>query len=228
MSKFSIFIFFMISGILSVDAQKINQLDENGKRHGIWKKKYENTNQIRYEGAFEHGKEVGTFKFYKPSSGNQPTAIKEFSKEKDTVAITYFTSKGKVISKGKMLDKKRTGNWTYYHQDGASVMMKEQYQDGLLEGPQITYFKSGKKTEEVIYKKNRKEGKRFVYSEKGDVLKEFMYVNDKLQGPVKFYEPDGTLSIEGMYKNDKKDGIWKYYLNGKLKEEKKYPLIQKK
>ena len=228
MNKFCILLLlFLISGSM-VNAQKINQFDKNGKRHGTWKKTYENTNQVRYEGTFEHGKEVGEFKFYKPSSGAQPTAIKNFAKNNDTVAITYFTSKGKVISKGQMLHKKRTGLWTYYHQDGTSVMMKESYVDGLLEGSQITYFENGKKTEEANYKQNKKEGKRFVYAEKGHILKEFTYVNDKMQGPVKFYEPDGTISIEGTYKNDKKDGLWKYYENGQLKEEKRYPLVKRK
>ena len=47
-----------------VSSQEINQLDSNGKRHGIWKKTFEDTNILRYEGEFFHGKERGLFKFY--------------------------------------------------------------------------------------------------------------------------------------------------------------------
>ena len=36
---------------------EINQLDGQGKRHGIWKKNFNNSEQIRYEGVFNHGKE---------------------------------------------------------------------------------------------------------------------------------------------------------------------------
>ena len=37
--------------------EKINQLDANGDRTGIWKK-YFNNNRIRYEGQFDAGKEI--------------------------------------------------------------------------------------------------------------------------------------------------------------------------
>ena len=39
-------------------AQDLNQFDENGKHHGIWKKNYEGTQVLRYEGEFFHGKEI--------------------------------------------------------------------------------------------------------------------------------------------------------------------------
>ena len=41
----------------------INQLDTNGKRHGKWQKNFEGTKSLRYQGQFEHGKEVGTFTY---------------------------------------------------------------------------------------------------------------------------------------------------------------------
>ncbi|UZO80473.1 toxin-antitoxin system YwqK family antitoxin [Aquimarina sp. ERC-38] len=226
--KFPVLLLLISSSLTSVFAQEINQFDQEGKRHGIWQKKYENTDQLRYEGTFEHGKEVGEFKFYKPSSGSQPTATKQFVKDSDTVVVQYYTSKGTLISKGQMLNKKRVGDWTYFHQDGKAIMMTEKYIDGMLNGPQKTYFENGKLTEEAVYVNDKKEGKRVVYSEKGNKLKEFTYVNDKLEGLASYYEPDGTLSIEGVYKNDKKNGVWKYYENGKLKEEKTFPLKVKK
>jgi hypothetical protein len=43
-------------------AQNVNKFDENGKRHGLWKGIYEDTKNPRYEGTFEHGKEMGVFK----------------------------------------------------------------------------------------------------------------------------------------------------------------------
>ena len=52
-----------------VFSQKINQLDANGKRTGLWEKKYP-SGRLRYTGDFLAGKEVGTFKFYRNVSGN--------------------------------------------------------------------------------------------------------------------------------------------------------------
>ena len=57
-----ILLLFFISG--SVLGQEINQFDAQGKRHGKWKKFFKGTKKVRYSGQFEHGKEVGVFKFY--------------------------------------------------------------------------------------------------------------------------------------------------------------------
>ena len=40
-----------------------NQYLENGNRNGPWKGYYDN-GQIRYEGTFDDGKEIGLFKYY--------------------------------------------------------------------------------------------------------------------------------------------------------------------
>lgn len=209
-------------------SQTYNALDSDGKRHGVWQKKFEGSNQIRYQGTFEHGKEIGEFKFYKPNSGNQPTAIKYFSKESDTVLVKYFTQKGSVISKGKMIGKNRVGLWQYYHSNSDKIMMTEEYVAGEMEGEQRTYFPNGQLTELTYYKQGKKEGKRVVYSDAGILIKEFVYVADKMNGLAKYYDAKGKVKIEGNYKMDRKDGIWKYYKDGKLTEQKKFPLYNKK
>ncbi|MBQ0735767.1 toxin-antitoxin system YwqK family antitoxin [Aquimarina celericrescens] len=217
---------FCVLGVISFSllGQEYNTYDANGKRHGKWQKRYENSDQLRYEGTFDHGKEIGEFKFYKPSGGNTPTAIKIFSKDSDTVQIKYFTAKGKIISKGQMINKDRIGVWTYYHNGSDKIMMTEHYKSGKLNGEQLTYFENGQLTEKTIYVDGKRQGKRTMYSEKGVVLKEFTYENDQLHGMTKYYDTQGELIIEGNYKRDRKDGIWKYYENGKLSEQKLFPL----
>lgn len=226
-SKFGPYLLLLlVTGVPSfqIYAQDTNQTDAEGRRHGKWRKFYENTQQLRYEGTFDHGKEVGTFNFYKPKSGNQPTATKVFRKDSDTVTVTYFTSKGKIISRGNMVAKDRVGDWTYYHQDGKQMMMTESYAKGMLDGTQHTYFPNGKLAEKTNYRSGLKHGKSELYSEQGKLLKEFTYENGVLNGLTKYYDGLGNLLIEGNYKKDRKDGIWKYYEGGKLKEEKVFPL----
>ncbi len=221
----STFLFcFLILAVFLGFGQEYNQFDAQGKRHGKWKKKYDNTDHIRYEGTFDHGKEIGEFKFYKPSSEGTPTAIKTFSKNNDTVMVKYFTKKGKVISEGGMINKDRVGFWKYYHNDSDKLMMTENYQEGKLQGEQLTYFDNGQLTEKNQYKEGKREGKRTIYSEEGVKIKEFTYENDQLHGLTQYYDTKGELIIEGNYKRDRKDGIWKYYENGKLSEEKLFPL----
>ncbi len=219
---FCVLIFAFFSGF----SQKYNQYDAEGKRHGKWKKKYENTDHIRYEGTFDHGKEIGEFKFYKPSSDGSPTAIKTFSKDNDTILVKYFTKKGKIISEGRMIDKDRVGLWKYYHNDSKKIMMTEHYQSGKLHGEQLTYFDNGQLTEKNSYIEGKREGKRIMYSEDGIKIKEFTYENDQLHGITKYFDTKGELIIEGNYKRDRKDGIWNYYENGKLSEQKLFPLQQ--
>lgn len=223
MRNFILFCFCICFSIAAI-GQEYNQLDADGKRHGKWKKRFENSNQIRYEGTFEHGKEIGEFKFYRPNSGKQPSAIKVFSKDHDTISITYYTKGGGIVSKGFLLGKTRVGTWTYYHQNSDKVMMVETYKEGKLNGEQLTYFDNGKLTEKTSFVDGKRTGKRFVYSEEGKVLKEFTYEDDKLHGWTKYYNTQGELIIEGNYKRDRKDGIWKYYKNGKLDEEKLFPV----
>lgn len=212
----------MISSI-TIFGQEYNGFDSDGKRHGKWKKRYENTEKIRYEGTFEHGKEVGEFKFYKLSSEGQPTAIKLFSKNDDTVRVKYFTSKGKILSEGGMIGKNRVGKWIYYHQNSKKIMMEEFYTDGKLNGDQLTYFDNGKLTEKTTFVNGKREGHRFVYSEEGIVFKKFTYENDQLHGLTQYYDTKGNLIIEGNYKRDRKNGIWKYYKDGKLDEQVLFP-----
>ncbi|WP_062059537.1 toxin-antitoxin system YwqK family antitoxin [Aquimarina longa] len=219
-----IFLFFVLTVSFSVLGQEYNQYDANGKRHGKWQKKYDNSDQLRYEGTFDHGKEVGEFKFYKPNSGNLPTAVKLFSKNNDTINLRYFSQKGKVISEGLMVGKNRTGLWKYYHKNSDKTMMTEYYEYDKLNGEQLTYFENGQLTEKIIYVNGKRNGKRVIYSEEGLIMKEFMYENDQLHGVTKYYDTKGILIIEGNYKRDRKNGVWKYYKDGKLSEQKIYPL----
>ena len=64
--------------------QEFNQFDSNGKRHGKWKKNFEGTEVLRYEGQFEHGKEVGVFKFYQNLENKAVlAATRTFKKDSD-------------------------------------------------------------------------------------------------------------------------------------------------
>jgi len=220
--------FFFVCIAITVNGQEFNAFDTDGKRHGKWQKKYNNSDQLRYQGVFDHGKEVGEFKFYKPSSGKTPTAIKVFSQETDTVSVRYFTNKGKVISKGNMIAKDRVGVWTYYHKGSSKVMMTEVYTSGKLNGEQRTYFENGQLTEKTIYTDGKKQGKRTVYSDKGVLIKQFTYENDQLHGITTYYDMQGRVKIEGSYKRDRKDGVWSYYEKGKLVEQKQFPLVKSK
>jgi len=201
----------------------INQMDANGERDGVWKKTYPGTTQIRYEGQFDHGKEVGTFKYYCQECGNKPTIVKEFDPDNNLAKVQYFTIKGKLVSEGKMKGEMLVGEWLFFHKKSKEVMTREFYEDGKLEGKKTVYYPNGKITEEINYIKGLAEGENNYYSPDGVLLKKLLYKNDVLEGPAFYYDAKGKLLIEGQYKKGKKDGVWKYYKNGILEKEEIYP-----
>ncbi|MCX7547580.1 toxin-antitoxin system YwqK family antitoxin [Xanthomarina sp. F1114] len=222
-----ILILFMPSIFL---AQTINQFDENGKRHGVWKKNFENTDIVRYEGEFKHGKEIGIFKFYKNINNNAVlTASKEFNEKDNLAEVFFYASNGNTISKGQMNGKDYIGEWIYYHKDSKEIMTLEHYNnEGVLAGESLVYYKSGQIAEKRFYKKGKLDGKATWFYENGKVMKVYTYKDGLLHGEAKFYTSAGVLEIEGQYKNDRKDGVWKYYKeDGTLSEEKDYTVYSK-
>lgn len=213
----------LFTGILTF-AQDINQLDANGKRHGIWKKTFDDSKILRYEGEFDHGVEIGLFKFYKNIDNKAVlTATKKFDGVKGTAYVTFYASTGKVISEGLMIGKLFIGEWKYYQQRSNDLLTLEHYNnDGLLDGDRLVYYENSQIAEKKHYSNGKLDGSSVWFSENGTMLKEFFYVNDELHGPSKYYSPKGEIIAEGRYKNGQKNGVWKFYEDGKLKEEKDF------
>jgi len=222
--KHSFFIFFgIICCFGSISAQEVNQMDANGERHGIWKKYFPSSDQLRYEGEFDHGVEIGTFKFYCGDCKTQPTIVKEFKGKTGAASVTYFTKKGKLVSEGQMEGKKRIGEWLYYHEKSDAILTRELYTNGMLDGIKETYYFNGQLTEEITYIKGIKEGPNMYYSPDGVLLKKLQYINDVLHGSGEYYDAHGNVTIKGQYLKGKKHGLWKYFKNGKLELEETYP-----
>lgn len=209
---------------LSISQEIANQLDENGKRHGYWSKNYDGTDQKRYEGQFKNGKEIGLFKYYKLENKKSVlSATKEFN-EKDSIAeVKFFTSKGKLVSRGKMNGKLYIGKWLYYHKNKDAILTEEHYNDmGQLHGKRLTYFDNGQLAETLQYKNGLLDGTSLWYSKSGVLYKSLNYDDGELHGVAKFFDNQGVLITEGKYQNDLRTGIWKYYKDGKIDEERLY------
>lgn len=211
-----------------IHAQDINQFDTNGKRHGIWKKNFEGTNLPRYDGEFDHGKEIGLFKFYKIEGSKSVLAATKQFNNNNSVTVKFFDSDGRLISEGSMRGKLYLGTWNYYQGKDKKLLIQEHYDDnGNLHGERLVYYKSGKIAEKQNYSHGKLDGLSIWYTENESILKEFNYSNDELHGISKYYNPKGELITEGNYKNGKKDGVWKFYENGKLADKKDFTYVPK-
>ncbi len=194
----------------------INQTDADGERHGVWRKYY-NNDRIRYAGKFEHGKEVGVFKYYSASNSDNPIIVKEFKENSDLAEVSFFTPSGSLESKGLMRGKEREGKWLYYHADGKSVMSEENYVDGKLDGPYKTFYPSGELTEITTYKNGVLHGNYKKYSIKGFLYQDFNYERGKLNGMAIYYSrKTGDLIKKGPFKDDLRVGTWENYVDGEL------------
>ena len=216
MNKFYLII-FLITGIISVNGQnKINQMDSNGKRDGVWKKYYSN-NRVRYMGQFVHGKEVGVFKYFSASNSDNPIIIKKYHKNDNLADVQFFTSNGVIESKGMMKGKKREGKWLFYHADGKTVMSEEHYKNGKLEGSYKTFYSNGEATEITSYKNGLQHGNYKKYSIKGFLYQDFNYANGMLNGLATYFSrKTGDIIKKGPYKDDLRVGTWENYVDGEL------------
>lgn len=197
-------------------AQDINKLDANGKKHGLWKGIYEESKRPRYEGTFEHGKEVGMFKFFDDTQAGTVIATREFNTKDNSCYTIFYNQKKNKVSEGKVVNKQFDGEWKYYHQDLPSVMTSEIYVNGKLNGVRKVFYKSGIMAEETTYKNGKKEGVYKSYAENGIVLEESNFKNDLYHGPSITRNVSNEIASQGTYQDGKKVGMWKLLKKGKL------------
>ena len=207
---------------------EFNKLDGNGYKNGIWKGVYEESKRPRYEGTFDHGKEIGLFTYFEDSKVGTVMATREFN-SKDNSAFTIFFDQNKnKVSEGKVINKLHEGVWTYYHKASATVMTLENYKNGKLEGIKTINFPSGKVAELANYKNGIREGAYKKIAENGVILEESVYLNGELNGASTFKGPDGLVVAKGLFKQGKKVGIWLFYENGKLVSKDNFDTPRKK
>jgi antitoxin component YwqK of YwqJK toxin-antitoxin module len=217
--KKRIFVLMFLNVFCLYAQTDFNKLDEKGKKHGVWKGLYEESKRPRYEGTFEHGKEIGIFNFYDDTKAKSIIATREFN-AKDNSAYTIFYDQNKnKVSEGKVVNKLFEGQWKYYHQASKNIMTTEHYVNGKLEGLRTVFYLSGKIAEEISYKNNLKNGFYKKYTEKGILLEESMFKNNIYSGLAIFSDTNGNVVSKGQFVNGKKSGIWQFFEKGKLLKE---------
>ena len=173
-----------------------NQYLENGNRNGPWKGYYD-SGQIRYEGTFDDGKEIGFFKYYYRSGNLEKEFFYTQSGVRAQVRIYYSDRKIKTI--GEYCSKKRCGTWEYFDNLG-NIILKENYIDDVLNGSYFVYFE-GNLTHTFLYKNGKKNGlaKSFFATGQIKILKN--YLNNKLHGSYEFFNKKGELIDKLNYSN---------------------------
>ncbi|MEE9349078.1 MAG: hypothetical protein V3U80_03460 [Flavobacteriaceae bacterium] len=226
MSKLILILTFILS-LQTVIAQN-NNIDTNEKRHGIWKKTYKSGN-IRYQGEFNHGKEIGIFKFYKNVASSKPYIIKEYNNSNTEAIVKFYSSKGVLETLGSMNGKNRIGRWEYYHKDGITIRIIENYLNGKLNGKYTSFYENKKPSIEAHYKNGKLDGLYKRYAVLGHVYQELTYSNGTLNGKAIYHDREsGDIIKSGQYINDEKVGTWQIYIDGIASETKEIKPYLKK
>lgn len=209
--------FVLIVNCQMVFSQKeINQLDSKGQRHGLWKGTYEASKRPRYEGNFNHGKEIGIFTYFDDTKAGKVIATRDFTKGNGSCYAIFYHQNGKKVSEGLLVNKLPQGEWKYYHFDSDQLMSVENYKQGKLDGVRKVFYKDGSLAEVSNYANGKLDGNYKKYAENETILEDYNYKKGKLDGPALYYDGKGNINIKGQYKNDRKWGYWETYEKGKL------------
>lgn len=199
MKQFIITSVAVLSATVAVYAQDVNKNNAQGQREGVWIGYFPKTNNVKYEGTFKNGKEVGTFKFYADEPEKKLVATKEF--KIDGSVYTIFYNGKKKMSEGSYIGKKKEGIWKTYHFDGQSIMAEEPYVNDKVHGMKKVYYPSGKLAEELEYKNGVEDGVSNQYAENGVKIKETQYKNGILDGKIIIRDEKGKVTDEAKYVN---------------------------
>ena len=215
MKKIVFIAFLAISNFISAQ-DKLNQFDDKGLRHGLWKGYHDESKRPRYEGTFDHGKETGTFKYFDDTKAGTVIATRDFSKADGSCYTIFFDQKGNKVSEGLVKNKLFEGQWKYYHKESKDIMTLENYKNGKLNGSRKVFYKENELAEEVNYVDGKKNGIGKTFGENGKQIDQHTFVNDVFEGKAIYFNASGKKMYEGDYKNNSKIGTWKFYENDKV------------
>lgn len=209
-------ILFLIVLLTSAFAYAQNQTDSKGLKQGKWSKKHSN-GQLRYEGEFVDNKEVGTFKFY--DKNGKLVSVRTYQTPGGSALCEMFNLQGFLHAKGLINGRKREGEWIFYVNRGQDTVTVENYNNGVLDGLQTTYFSNRQIASKVFYKEGKKTGSYSEYYKNGQLEQEGHYVDNEPDGEIKFWYNTGQIKRKGQYIKGDKTGKWiTYDPDGRVRE----------
>jgi len=192
---------FMVQQVVG----QINQKDSEGKKHGLWEKRYEN-GETQYRGKFEHGEPVGIFRRFYDDGSLQ--AVIEYTDSHTNYATLYYPEVEVKMAEGKYTEQERDSVWTFYSEEGI-LTSRETYKNGDKEGLTEIFYADGSISERSMFKEDVKHGIWEQYFNNGNPkLKANVVDGVKYDGKYTTYYPDGIKMEEGNYIDGKKESSW--------------------
>lgn len=111
------------------------------------------------------------------------------------------------------------GYWKVYYDKGKNKLKIEgKIENGLQEGPWISYSSSGKKSKEINFRKGVLHGEeKYFNSNDGSVLIQYTYSNGSRNGYYFVTHANGKKWQDGYFLDGFPNGTWNYWdVDGKL------------
>lgn len=212
-----------------VSRERINRLDAQGRRQGLWKFFHDN-GMVRLEGRYSNDLRDGFFKEYDENGRLLATAKWiEGEKQEDAVELVklevlkdYYPD-GSVktlqtyrngIPQGVRREYDKDGNIVagYLYEDGQKVAEGITREDGVRDGPWTEFYSNGQLRAEGKYLDGLKVGEWVYYHPNGKVEQTGTYdEKGRLQGQWVWYYPSGEVLREEQYINGLSDGLMTEY-----------------
>jgi antitoxin component YwqK of YwqJK toxin-antitoxin module len=189
---------------------QFNQTNAKGQKHGEWRKTFPNSKQLRYQGQFENGLEIGTFIYYHE---NGKVRTENVYRGKTGVCYSkHYSNKGVLIAEGLYVKNERDSTWRFYSDALGIKISEETFSRGKRHGKVVTFFKDGKIAELTHYSMDIKHGTWEQNFEDGQPKVRGNYVNGALEGEVTYYSDiSGKQQAKGNYKGGLRDGAWIFW-----------------
>ena len=212
MKKIIYFLTFSITLLFAENAytqNTYNKTDKHGRRQGKWIE-YHDNGQIRYKGQFKNNEPIGEFLYY--SEAGTLIAKNKYQKNTDVTENEIYSSDGDIIAKGNYINKKKQDKWEYFSEEDGSLILVENYHNGLLVGKSVAYLTGTQIViEETEYSNGMRHGLYSRFYDNGVPMIEATYKDDKLNGSYVHYYLNGMVKEEGSFKDGSKIGEWKIY-----------------
>lgn len=177
----------------------------DGLTEGEYTEYYDN-GQLYYKANYKKGKAFGNIDYFDDDGKRYST----FTFDNDLLKMAkYFDKSGKEISSSER--KSKTFNLTRYSPDGFKHSDAIYNDKGDLNGLQVYYYKSGKKSNESNYKDGQREGLTIDYFPGGNKQAEVTYSSGDKHGYQKSWFIYGQLQEEGWYQEGSLQGTWLTY-----------------
>ena len=191
--------------------EKINRINTNNKKDGLWKNYYPNDN-VKMEAYYQNGELNGFYREF-DTRGKIIVEIKYENGQE----ITETEQEIQNIDYREKLDKNDNVIYSGTYKDSLPIGIHREFDSkGKITNAWIYNEKGIILGEGIVDKKGKKQGEWSFFYENGDVKSKGEFKNDKEIGNWKYFFSGGLIEQKGRYIKGKPDGLWEwFYASGK-------------